>query len=89
MEISNGTHKAFEYLTGTPLFQLHETDTASLEDVHLQRMSEHLGPFPETFLNECGRRKEYFDTSGEVQRHWIGSRHAEVLYRHKATYFTP
>ena len=55
--------QVFEYLTGAALFQLYETDTISIEDVHLRRITELTGQeFPKTFLEKCGRRDSFFDS---------------------------
>jgi serine/threonine-protein kinase SRPK3 len=38
----------------------------SLEDVHLQRILEHIGPFPPSFLEACQRRADFFNKQGEI-----------------------
>jgi len=40
----------------------------SLEDVHLQRILEHIGPFPSSFLQASERRTEFFDEQGSLLR---------------------
>jgi hypothetical protein len=62
---ANGQNpKAFEYLTGVALFKLHESSSVSLGDVHLQRIIEHIGPLPPSFLQACPRATEFFDEKG-------------------------
>jgi serine/threonine-protein kinase SRPK3 len=56
--------QAFEYLVGTPLFQLRELYPATFADFHLAQIIEHIGPFPSDFLNTCSRRTEFFDDQG-------------------------
>ncbi|KAF8072141.1 kinase-like domain-containing protein [Lyophyllum atratum] len=58
----------FEYLTGAPMFRLYESPSVSVTDSHLQRITEHVGPFPPSFLARCSRRGEYFDEHGELLR---------------------
>lgn len=41
----------------------------SLEDVHLQRILEHIGPFPPSFLQACQRRPDFFDDHGKISSH--------------------
>ena len=57
--------QVFEYLSGTSLFQLHESSSVTFTDVHLQRLIEYLGPLPEAFLSKCRSRDKYFDGQGE------------------------
>jgi serine/threonine-protein kinase SRPK3 len=54
----------FEYLLGTALFQLYESDSVTFGDVHLRRIIEHIGPFPAHFLARCDRRSDFFDAQG-------------------------
>lgn len=58
----------FEYLTGVVLFKLWDSSFMSLEDVHLQRILEHIGPFPSSFLQACQRRPDFFDEQGSLLR---------------------
>jgi len=58
----------FEYLAGTPLFQLRASSSVTFTDTHLQRILEHIGPFPSRFLDACSRRSEYFDKRGSLLR---------------------
>ncbi|KAH7921680.1 kinase-like protein [Leucogyrophana mollusca] len=58
----------FEYLIGTALFQLYESSSVSLEDSHLQRILEVIGPFPTSFLEACPRQSEFFDQEGSLIR---------------------
>ncbi|KDR73028.1 hypothetical protein GALMADRAFT_281220 [Galerina marginata CBS 339.88] len=55
----------FEYLIGTPLFQLYESPSVSVADSHLQRMIELLGGFTPNFLSDCRNRADYFDEKGQ------------------------
>ena len=57
--------KVFENLTGSALFELYESPSVTLADSHLQRMIEHLGGFPLSFLADCSRRTKYFNEKGE------------------------
>jgi len=56
--------KVFEYLTGAALFEIYESSSVMLADVHLERMIELLGPFPLNFLAACSRREVYFNDQG-------------------------
>jgi serine/threonine-protein kinase SRPK3 len=38
----------------------------SLEDVHLQRILEHIGPYPPNLVEACNRRADFFDEQGEI-----------------------
>lgn len=58
----------FEYLTGTALFQLYETDSVSFDDVYLRRIAEFIGPFPPSFLQECALRNRFYDEQGKLLR---------------------
>jgi len=40
----------------------------SLEDVHLQRILEHIGPFPPSFLEACQRRADFFNKEESLLR---------------------
>jgi serine/threonine-protein kinase SRPK3 len=57
--------QVFEYLTGAALFELYESSTITLSDVHLERMIELLGPFPQNVLDVCSGRDKYFNRQGE------------------------
>jgi serine/threonine-protein kinase SRPK3 len=57
--------KVFENLTGAALFRLYESPSVTLFDSHLQRMIEHIGDFPLSFLAGCSRRDEHFSEQGE------------------------
>ena len=59
----------FEYLTGTALFQLYETDSVSFDDVYLRWIAEFIGPFPPSFLQECALRNRFYDEQGESSVH--------------------
>jgi len=39
-----------------------------LEDVHVGRILEHIGPFPGDFLAACSRRAKFFDDQGRLLR---------------------
>jgi serine/threonine-protein kinase SRPK3 len=41
----------------------------SLEDVHLQRILEHIGPFPSGFLQTCQHRNDFFDEQGIISQY--------------------
>ncbi|THH03876.1 hypothetical protein EW146_g10325 [Bondarzewia mesenterica] len=58
----------FEYLIGVALFQIYESSSVSLDDVHLQRILEHIGPFPSSFLQACQRRTDFLDEQGSLIR---------------------
>jgi len=60
--------KVFEHLTGFAFFELYESSTVSLAESHLQRMIEHLGDFPPSFLADCRKRAEYFNDKGEQSK---------------------
>jgi serine/threonine-protein kinase SRPK3 len=53
----------------TCLFQLHESSSVTFTDIHLQRILEHIGPFPAHFLAACSRRAEYFNEQGHFFVH--------------------
>jgi len=40
----------------------------SLDDAHLQRILENIGPFPSSFLEACHRRADFFDEEGSLLR---------------------
>jgi hypothetical protein len=46
--------------------QLWESSDMTLEHVHLQRIFEISGRFPDSFLETCKRRTDFFDEQGEV-----------------------
>ena len=54
----------FEYLIGAAFFDLSSPESLDPDDVHLERVIEHIGPFPEHFLAACSRRNRYFDVDG-------------------------
>ncbi|KAF8478755.1 kinase-like domain-containing protein [Gautieria morchelliformis] len=58
----------FEYLVGTSLMQLWESSAMTLEQVHLQRIFEFSGRFPDSFLEACKRRTDFFDEQGSLLR---------------------
>lgn len=60
---------AFEYLTGAAMFQLSESSSISVENLCLQRILEHIGPFPPDFLERCERRSDFFDEQGSLRVH--------------------
>ncbi|KAG2146239.1 kinase-like domain-containing protein [Suillus clintonianus] len=60
---------AFEYLTGAPMILLSESPSISMENLHLQRILEHIGPFPPSFLERCQRRADFFDEQGSLRVH--------------------
>ncbi|KAG8811260.1 hypothetical protein FRC17_002547, partial [Serendipita sp. 399] len=60
-----------EYIAGCPLFVLYNLAPGSkvtLNDFHLARFEEFLGPFPVDFLKRCTRRDEYFEKDGTLLR---------------------
>ncbi|KAG1901461.1 kinase-like domain-containing protein [Suillus fuscotomentosus] len=58
----------FEYLTGAAMFQLSES-SISVENLCLQQILEHIGPFPPSFLERCQRRSAFFDEQGSLRVH--------------------
>lgn len=62
------TIQVFEYLTGAAMFQLSESCPISVENLCLQRILEHIGPFPPSFLERCQRRSDFFDEQGKESR---------------------
>jgi hypothetical protein len=58
--------QVFEYLIGIAFFQLYESSSTSLEDSHLRRILEHIGPFPSSFLEACQHRNHFFDAQCEL-----------------------
>ncbi|KAG8832842.1 hypothetical protein FRC17_000546 [Serendipita sp. 399] len=71
LSIKLGDFGILEYISGFPLFVLYtlESDsTPTLNDVHLARFEEYIGPFPADFLERCARRDEYFDKNGSLLR---------------------
>ncbi|KAF9783967.1 kinase-like domain-containing protein [Thelephora terrestris] len=56
----------FELLTERPLFSQDTEDYS--HDLHLQYITECLGPFPPEFLQECEDRDKYFDENGTLLR---------------------
>lgn len=59
----------FEYLTGAAMFQLSESSPISVENLCLQRILEHIGSFPPSFLERCQRRSDFFDEQGSLRVH--------------------
>lgn len=59
----------FEYLTGAAMVQLSESSPISVENLSLQRILEHIGPFPPSFLERCQRRSDFFDEQGLLRVH--------------------
>jgi serine/threonine-protein kinase SRPK3 len=62
------------------LFQLHESSSVTFTDTHLQRILEHIGPFPAHFLAVCSHRAEYFDEKGFFFGSLIDARLSNGLY---------
>ncbi|KAI0640499.1 kinase-like domain-containing protein [Trametes meyenii] len=58
----------FESLLGKELFNVYKTSTLTFEDVHVARMVEYLGPFPQNFLSRCSGRGKFFDNAGNLLR---------------------
>jgi hypothetical protein len=62
------TNQVFEYLVSSTLFANPETPgSLSYHDVHLARIFEMLGPFPERFLENCTLRAKYLNEEGELR----------------------
>ncbi|KAG1818704.1 kinase-like domain-containing protein [Suillus subaureus] len=59
----------FEYLTGAAMFQLSESSSISVENLSLQRILEHIGPFPPSFLERCQHWSDFFDERGSLRIH--------------------
>ncbi|KAG1814958.1 kinase-like domain-containing protein [Suillus variegatus] len=59
----------FEYLTGAAMFQLSQSSSISVENLCLQRILEHIGPFSPSFLERCQRRSDFFDEQGSLRVH--------------------
>lgn len=57
---------AYEFLTGTPLFPIGGQNTPNRDDDHLLRMTDTLGPLPQSLTARWPRSSRYFRLNGDL-----------------------